>query len=384
MPRNQLEGFPFHTSEMDISKSKVLISGDYIDLDQALGGATGDIIPGSLESAQNGFWPDLNAATQIWRMADRVFVGEAVDVTGNRTGTQGSIIPTSTEGANWALRDSQCLVIAATGLMAVTGISRSSDKDPTQAPSACIGLSGFVINDRSSATAWGAYIDGQHESGATTTWGIEIALKNKGSDVSTGPTASGPTGVVGVWLPAGSDASYGGSPANPNNIAVAVGTNSSTWNSGIVMFTNALTNVGSVGAPVYEGIQWGKGTRIKWVQDDGSRGATIRSDVNIAGRDVGLLFLNNLIVFESASGSLIEAAHTVSGVNYFRFDDAVTGSAPTFSVKGADTDIDLKLSGKGAGLLSFGTHGTIGAETVTGYITIKDSGGTTRKLAVVS
>lgn len=36
------------------------------------------------------------------------------------------------------------------------------------------------------------------------------------------------------------------------------------------------------------------------------------------------------------------------------------------------------------GNVKFGTHAAIGAETVTGYITIKDSGGTTRKLAVVS
>jgi hypothetical protein len=34
--------------------------------------------------------------------------------------------------------------------------------------------------------------------------------------------------------------------------------------------------------------------------------------------------------------------------------------------------------------VAFGTHSTIGAETVTGFITIKDSGGTTRKLAVIS
>ncbi len=43
---------------------------------------------------------------------------------------------------------------------------------------------------------------------------------------------------------------------------------------------------------------------------------------------------------------------------------------------------DLLLSP--GGVVRFGAHTRIGAETVTGYITIKDSGGTTRKLAVVS
>jgi hypothetical protein len=39
---------------------------------------------------------------------------------------------------------------------------------------------------------------------------------------------------------------------------------------------------------------------------------------------------------------------------------------------------------KGTGNVRFGTHSAIAAETVTGYITIKDSAGNTRKLAVLS
>lgn len=50
---------------------------------------------------------------------------------------------------------------------------------------------------------------------------------------------------------------------------------------------------------------------------------------------------------------------------------------------GAD-DIDLPLTPAGAGLLKFGSHSAITAETVTGYITIKDAAGNSRKLAVVS
>ena len=47
-------------------------------------------------------------------------------------------------------------------------------------------------------------------------------------------------------------------------------------------------------------------------------------------------------------------------------------------------DIDLALTPKGAGKVRFGSHAAIGAETVTGYIEIKDAGGTVRKVAVVS
>ncbi len=46
----------------------------------------------------------------------------------------------------------------------------------------------------------------------------------------------------------------------------------------------------------------------------------------------------------------------------------------------AGTTGDLEVTGN----MKFGTHSLIGVETVTGYITITDSGGTLRKLAVVS
>lgn len=50
---------------------------------------------------------------------------------------------------------------------------------------------------------------------------------------------------------------------------------------------------------------------------------------------------------------------------------------------GAD-DIDVLLTPAGTGKVRFGSHSAIGAEAVTGYITIKDAGGTERKIAVVS
>lgn len=62
------------------------------------------------------------------------------------------------------------------------------------------------------------------------------------------------------------------------------------------------------------------------------------------------------------------------------------GSAKVANIyaEGTGDDMDLVFTTAGAGTLQFGTRTAIGAETVTGYITIKDSGGTTRKLAVVS
>ncbi len=69
----------------------------------------------------------------------------------------------------------------------------------------------------------------------------------------------------------------------------------------------------------------------------------------------------------------VRLKHTISA---FAFQQATDLTTP------ASADLGL-LPGSG-GSVKFGTHAAIGAEAVTGYITIKDSGGTSRKLAVVS
>jgi len=65
-----------------------------------------------------------------------------------------------------------------------------------------------------------------------------------------------------------------------------------------------------------------------------------------------------------------------SGSGYFEIAAQTAGT-------GTD-DLDLRLTTAGTGVVQYGTHSAVAAETVTGYITIKDAGGTTRKLAVIS
>jgi hypothetical protein len=73
--------------------------------------------------------------------------------------------------------------------------------------------------------------------------------------------------------------------------------------------------------------------------------------------------------------------HVTSAVNYATVTGNVASSSPVFSVAGTDTNIDLTLTPKGTGNVRFGTYtGTI--LTPTGYVEIKDSGGTVRRLLV--
>ena len=74
--------------------------------------------------------------------------------------------------------------------------------------------------------------------------------------------------------------------------------------------------------------------------------------------------------------------YTASSVNWVQMTGAIAGSAPSYSVAGTDTNIDLTLTPKGTGVVQFGSYTASALLPVAGYITIKDSGGTTRRLLV--
>jgi hypothetical protein len=73
-----------------------------------------------------------------------------------------------------------------------------------------------------------------------------------------------------------------------------------------------------------------------------------------------------------------------SVVNYIRAAGANTGFSPALQVLGSDTNIDLTLTPKGTGVVQFGIYTANMALTIQGYVEIKDSGGTVRRLAVIA
>ena len=86
-------------------------------------------------------------------------------------------------------------------------------------------------------------------------------------------------------------------------------------------------------------------------------------------------------LFYMNSATQFAVSPTASAVNYLQATGAATGNAPTISAQGSDTNINLRLTTKGTGVLQFGTY-TAGIIAQTGYITITDAGGTSRRLLV--
>ena len=107
-----------------------------------------------------------------------------------------------------------------------------------------------------------------------------------------------------------------------------------------------------------------------------------RPRVEVAGSDTNI----DLRLNAKGSGGVYAHSFFVAGAQNFNnilMQGAATGGVPYIQSQGGDTNIDLALTPKGTGLVRFGTRTATADAPITGYIEIKDSGGTTRRLAVI-
>lgn len=296
----------------------------------------------------HGLWTDVSPFVNIARL-DRVFVGSADDCTGSfDPDDQGGIVPTNASGASYLAVHAQLLSYARNGGYAIVGGSRSSDQFGT---SGSIGVSGFLINDKATGIGWAFYSDIQHESGAGSSYGLEVAAKNKGSNINPDPYNMGGEGVIGVWLAGGGDNAYGGSAANPSANAIGILKNAHTWNKGIVFRSDALTGTDGV-TGTGEAIEMARGHQISWYYAGSNFGAGIISLVDASASSLLQTFDDKTAYWVSATGKLaFQISYNASAVNYVAITSTTTGNGPIISAIGDDTNVSLNLTGKGSGTI---------------------------------
>lgn len=312
------------------------------------------------------------------RVQERVFLGSAAEhFSGNSLASENGdswMASNLTTYPAYLPINAHLLVMNPAGKYAIVGASRNSDGG-----GGAIGVAGFVANDTASGLAWGLYSDLQHEGANAWSAGLEIAAKNKAEN-RTSTAYTHDLGVFGLWLAGGGDNSSGGNPTNPSNTAISVVKNDHTWNKGLIFHHDALTGAdGTTGEAI--AVEMAKGHTILWKGPGDIVGAQIKSIVNQANKNVGLIFDNDGILFIGANGTpIFTVFHVTNAVNSVVFRDNVTGQAPGVQAYGSDANIDFKITTKGTGVVQFGTKTTAADAVSNGYVTIKDSAGNLVKL----
>ena len=199
------------------------------------------------------------------------------------------------------------------------------------------GSIGFSIQDDQTSTSQG-YIQLR---------GTNTAAVNF---VSGGSTSN--TGIT--WVTRGAGAHLFSTNGSPSTTQLAVAHTASAVN--YVQVTGAATT----GVPVISG-QGSDANVALWITSKGTNAIRLGSG--------------------TASYTQLRIVGTNNAVNNLAVTGTTAGNAPILSAEGTDTNIDLTLTPKGTGRVQFGTYtGTI--LTPTGYVEIKDSGGTVRRLLV--
>ena len=113
----------------------------------------------------------------------------------------------------------------------------------------------------------------------------------------------------------------------------------------------------------------------------GVAGLGLQSDGSLYASSAGtgnVRFYTNNVALEQ-----MRVSNTTSAVDYLQVTGSATGNPAniTMSAQGSDSNINLVFTPKGTGTVKFGTY-TAGILTPAGYITITDSGGTSRRLLI--
>jgi hypothetical protein len=140
---------------------------------------------------------------------------------------------------------------------------------------------------------------------------------------------------------------------------------------------------------------------VNYVQVTGAvtgAGASALGGLSFTGSDANPNFAigtkgTGYIAFYGGSATNVQAFRvSTTGAattgNLIQITPSASGSSPSISAisgtSGSDANIDLTLTPKGTGNVRFGTYTADMGLLVQGYIEIKDSGGTVRKLAVIA
>lgn len=109
------------------------------------------------------------------------------------------------------------------------------------------------------------------------------------------------------------------------------------------------------------------------------QGSDSAISLNLASKSTNPI---NLRVNGATQFQVVNGGATIA--NRFTVQGAAAGSHPVIAATGSDSNINITLTTKGTGRVQFGTHTATADTAISGYIEILDSGGTVRRLAVIT
>lgn len=341
-----------------------------------------------MDDTLNGYYAGQGG--EIQRLTDRVFMGGAAWNTGQQTTLNNDWLTTFQNSigrdGGW-IQISQSAALNAEDPQGVIGfLAASQSKYITSAGLNSIGAVFMGVNNSTVLqNTYAVYTEAYRMSGATGgAYGLEIDTINYASLYTIDAYTQNIQQTVGIQLAAGGELSP--STQFPSSAAINIRNNGSTFQRGIIFGNDALTDCdGTTGTAI--AIEMAKGHGIHWLKSANVYTCAIYGDVSDPDRSTTMTFDNNGVVFRNSNTSTVICNIANIGqtsVNYPAFVPSLTGNPVQFTAQGTDSNIDIELVPKGLGLVRLGPWAINTDVPVNGYVSVKDSSGTVRKLATIA
>lgn len=342
-----------------------------------------DLTSGGLLDFNAGFLQGSGLGTRN-RFPDRVYVGEAASKWAGTTlpDTGGSWLNSASEGPAYILSNAQFLSMTSENQPAYATVGAA--KVFGGSSRSAMALAGAAVN-QGDGGARGLMIEAQHETTNATTWGIEVAIKNaSGGGGLISPYGSLTNMTFGMQINGGSDAAFGPTATDPVTAGIII--NSKVKGSPYGFYTGIQFRDGTIVGSEPEAISAPHGYAFKWYEDTNrAPAAVIKSTNNTPNSKVTLdLPSSGMTLFNNQGSAAFQVVTNPTDSNRVQVFSSALGNSPSVRATGPDVAVDLAFITKGAGKVKFGDHSTLSGEAISGYITIKDSTGAERKLAVIS
>ena len=330
-------------------------------------------------------WFSQNAAN-IHRLADRVFVGDAVVSDGAYPQSTNDWLSTfyDSNGYTGSTLAGQLAVLTnANAAAGAAGLFGAQSQHFTSAGAAAIGVQAVGIANHATlaASAWAFYGEGHRiNSAAGSVYGCELDIRALVSCINPTPYQQG--NAVALQLAAGAGVS-GTGQYNPS-AAIQIESNPMPFQVGIVFGATALAGTSGTGSGNGTAIAMAAGHTLSWFNHLGEGTNAIYASTNTGANGTSIAMNDGgFNIMDSFGSQLLNIAPASSATaNHLFLQGSPSGAGYiSLAAVGSDANIDMIFQTTGSGTIRFGTY-TAGAVTQAGYITVKDYGGTVRRLLV--
>ena len=320
-----------------------------------------------LNQAQSGqFYANLGG--KVNRLADRLFVGDAVVHDGKEVPIVATWVNSVSSGIYEYLERAATLVAPAYKAGIGTFSAARSSTGAGTAGDASIGVAGFAYNDYAAgaAGAWALYGTSLRKAGTNgATHGIEVDIANAGSLVQLYPSAMFLAGQThGAWICSGGESTATAGLVGTASLAIGIISNDpakiARFDKGIVFENKSIAGTDGVTgngiaiafAARHQQLWFNNSNQV--VAELVGNAVTAANALRLDMSDFGLLVQNR-----TTGATQFQVENTPSAANYLTM---LAGATPQIVVNGSGANVDWQATPKGTGVFKVG-YGSAAATT---------------------